>query len=148
MRFFLPIMLICSLTACKNERKNEKSIDALTIETDTTTTYQNNSAVSTTDSASIKTSEVYKTTAQQQTPKSSSKKNTKDATPIEESAELSGVEIKNLQESESNENNTETESVEKGIRNPVSKPTAIIKKETPYSEKNNSSDKLKTLFKK
>ncbi len=143
MRLFLLLILISFFTACKNEKNKEERTDSLPVSTDTTTVHQYDSTVSATNSA-----EVNKIQEQQQTSKATSQKNTKVKAETEETAgEINKEALKNVMVSESNQVADQQEGTEKGIRNPVSKPNAAMK-ETPPASKNNTNDKMKTLFKK
>lgn len=147
MRLFLLLILISFFTACKNEINKEERTDSLSVETDTTTVHQYDSVVST-NSATTNSAEVNKIQEQQQTSKATSQKNTKENAETEETAgEINKEALKNVMVSESNQVADQEEGTEKGIRNPVSKPNAAMK-ETPPATKNNTNDKMKTLFKK
>lgn len=148
MRLFLLLIFISFFTACKNERNKEERTDSLPVSTDTTTTHPYDSAVST-NSTTTNSAEVNKIQEPQQTSKASSQKSTKEKAETEETAgEINEEAFKNVMVSESNQVADQQEGTEKGIRNPVSKPNAAAMKETPSSSKNNSEDKMKTLFKK
>lgn len=143
MRLFLLLILISFLTACKNEKNKEERTDSLSVVTDTTTTHPYDSAVST------NSAEVNKIQEQQQTSKATSQKNTKVKAETEETAgEINKEALKDVMVSESNQVADQQEGTEKGIRNPVSKPNAAAMKETSPATKNNTNDKMKTLFKK
>ncbi|MFN8296320.1 MAG: hypothetical protein U0T69_08995 [Chitinophagales bacterium] len=118
------------------------------VSTDTTTTHPYDSTVST-NSTTTNSAEVNKIQEPQQTSKASSQKHTKEKVETEETAgEINEEAFKNVMVSESNQVADQQEGTEKGIRNPVSKPNAAAMKETPPASKNNTNDKMKTLFRK